>query len=664
MCRRILLSVVVVTIVAVITSLLSMQCSFGKCGSNKQPSEPVPSQPETPSTSTEEETTTQSGEVATPPSTLPATSTETSTPSTVTTPPSNEEISTTSTPAAAEEERKRRKAEKQRRIYEDARRKRIESTHRVNQLIERDNVGPIDGNRKTRTIDYKSISEKAANIESSILNQSININDKEEFQSTTPPEKPVKKELGIALRRDNDKWIPNPEKAKGNESRETKVIAELYEKEGGKWVKTNEKRIITFTFDKNSKEKGECVNSYKRLRGYDLKFYQSKNPTMNCKVGRLIKGSAETKSTVSKKTVVVSCKDFGAFSKISATAVDCVPLKNINGKIFEVKSNAVTVPKDDNNNQIADAYEDRVGQHPKATDDNDNKPEGNGFDGDGLSAYEEYRGFRVKKKHRRTSWLNKDLFIYNTTGIETNTFAVKSGFTCWEVKRGELSPERRINFYGEYAQIVKQHGLIMKRGTPSPPGADGSTTTKTKTNGPPGNVIAVIINPDTKAPVTTATHELGHATGLPHHGPQHGKFSLLVFFPMDASEDFKEDVMRKIRARNEGTSVSSMVVGVDSICGQPLNNIFYLYTPGTTLSGDEFCYMRYQHSKAAVYFDFRGFFMPEFECPNDSGQFNRFCDSMAGTGFNAGGRCAGDAIKPGGNCKSKFVVSDLYKGGN
>ncbi len=79
MYRRILLSALVVTVVAVITnSALSIKCSFGKCGSSKQPSEPVPSQPETPSTSTKEETTTQSGE-GTPPTSTTTLPTETST---------------------------------------------------------------------------------------------------------------------------------------------------------------------------------------------------------------------------------------------------------------------------------------------------------------------------------------------------------------------------------------------------------------------------------------------------------------------------------------------------------------------------------------------------------------------------------------------------------
>jgi hypothetical protein len=65
--------------------------------------------------------------------------------------------------------------------------------------------------------------------------------------------------------------------------------------------------------------------------------------------------------------------------------------------------------------------------------------------------------------------------------------------------------------------------------------------------------------------------------------------------------------------------------------------------------------MRYTHDYNIVY-RVKGQIQHHGE-PRETVPFTRFCNSNAGTGFNSGGRCAGNATL--GNCQSQFIVSDL-----
>ena len=63
----------------------------------------------------------------------------------------------------------------------------------------------------------------------------------------------------------------------------------------------------------------------------------------------------------------------------------------------------------------------------KPTEDKDSMPAGNQYAGDGLSAYEEYRGFMVHGKHRRTDWKLKDVFIWDRDSMGLGDFPFASG---------------------------------------------------------------------------------------------------------------------------------------------------------------------------------------------------------------------------------------------
>lgn len=117
-------------------------------------------------------------------------------------------------------------------------------------------------------------------------------------------------------------------------------------------------------------------------------------------------------------TIEVNCYDYGAYGKLSVTAT------TQSGKTLTARiegyagQTALTLPLDQNNNRIADAWETGEGidiSNPKY--DAEPEPAGQAFPGDGLSFYEEYRGFQVSGVYQRLSPLKKDLFVRDENGL-------------------------------------------------------------------------------------------------------------------------------------------------------------------------------------------------------------------------------------------------------
>ena len=86
----------------------------------------------------------------------------------------------------------------------------------------------------------------------------------------------------------------------------------------------------------------------------------------------------------------IKATDYGAWGTVHADVL-------LDGKWKDATFNGKTsmeVPYDLDGNHIADPWEEEHGAKGKAADaDDDEKPEGNGFKGDGLTNYEEYPGF-------------------------------------------------------------------------------------------------------------------------------------------------------------------------------------------------------------------------------------------------------------------------------
>ena len=100
----------------------------------------------------------------------------------------------------------------------------------------------------------------------------------------------------------------------------------------------------------------------------------------------------------------------------------------------------VPLPQDEDDNYIADQWQRE--QHLSSCDgleDEDYKPEG-ATKGDGLSLYEEYRGFMIMSKHERLNPRKKDLFIYDPDQLVENSFFEKAvdPIKVWYVRKEQI----------------------------------------------------------------------------------------------------------------------------------------------------------------------------------------------------------------------------------
>jgi hypothetical protein len=178
-------------------------------------------------------------------------------------------------------------------------------------------------------------------------------------------------------------------------------------------------------------------------------------------------------------TVKVFSHDYGGIGQLRAKAT--VNGQEVQATVKGTADQVARIPLDDDQNGLPDdgwkAGRTRVrSQGLMKTDDDDMTPTGNGTAGDGLTVFEEYRGFMADGKHRRTDPEKKDLFILSElqnlpedAGIED---ADHLPLEVHELKRGEINVNTRLinpnkansGFGGTIVNSVDQQALHVKDG--------------------------------------------------------------------------------------------------------------------------------------------------------------------------------------------------------
>lgn len=134
--------------------------------------------------------------------------------------------------------------------------------------------------------------------------------------------------------------------------------------------------------------------------------------------------------------VTLICDDYGGFTTPSATDGVVTP--------------GFRLPEDGANNNWLPSVGWYVPTGPAASDqgaagdDGDSSPTGNSDPGDGLSAFEEFRGFMTLGTHIRTSPANKDVFVYSQFVTEGLGDAWDLPVTLHQIAADELDGFRRI----------------------------------------------------------------------------------------------------------------------------------------------------------------------------------------------------------------------------
>ena len=423
----------------------------------------------------------------------------------------------------------------------------------------------------------------------------------------------------------------------------------------------------------SSREKGICMN-YPAFEEADEKpdlIFDStlfKHPPENQSFysNELIKSKEDEGQNY---FATITSYDYGSFGSLKTKV-----FINVNGKklppVFahfkDDKADTVSIPYDKNQNQIADEWEKQMGILDKDLSghgDSDDFPKDLNEDylGDGLSNYEEYRGFSENHKHIRTDPTKRDVMICDQ--IKKNTekgigmfqiatgLVVHSKFAKEEFGKktpgglpGEaakatefgISPveyDRTVNFNNDKRfNLTDQHGILMMASKESLGAAEAVAKSGVLIGTPKDYYFLVItadfdpaqwqtlkgtmddkgnvtVDPNAKSNIfideysVAIAHEMLHCVNVLHHGDiDPGKVIWSV------SEDKKHILESSLDEKGNKTGTLTIYPIWDDAQGTPVstsdeiwkNGPIKLYVGGIhgQHSGYENCLMRYDCADA------------------------------------------------------------------
>jgi hypothetical protein len=341
-------------------------------------------------------------------------------------------------------------------------------------------------------------------------------------------------------------WLPRgtPTGAAGSR---LKVTARLQSRDGSRVVAKVEN--FSFTLNGTSREPGLCLN-FPRLAAAgaeapaapDLKFMPGGETDAERQQLDML-GSTNDDGQPYAETRI-DCFDFGAWSDLTVTA-ELNDGRVITGHLKGDQSIIVIpLPKRSGGSYIADAWKTAHGITAGDTDDAEKLPSVGKAPGDGLTLYEEYRGFIENGKHLEGDPQKIDFFVRNYIGGDARPgielFGELTGAEVHHRLRGtEFDPTRRVMNANRHQgpHRVDQHGVYVR----TEAGRDGATAVfnQAGVRGRPKLCTGIFVQPrEAETSLTTSenvpaadlifaydraiVHELLHAVGVEHHG--HGDY--------------------------------------------------------------------------------------------------------------------------------------------
>ncbi len=433
------------------------------------------------------------------------------------------------------------------------------------------------------------------------------------------------------------------------------LIAKLQAKGGG----TTEVKALYWIWELTncSKEPGYLMNAplTNASKEFDLKLE-------NLAEGVLVPDATgqrlESKpGEFTQSTATIASYDWGAFGTVKVTAV-MPDLSRIVGYLDGDPSQTdVRLPKRSASSSIADKWKQDNGIQSLADNsDNEIDPPGDNNPGDGLTLYEEYRGFLIDGQRVEGDTKKKDFFLVNRAGAfylsGFRLFQSLSGLKVhYTLKGSELSAARVINFnYGAGAHNGDQHGVIIV-----PIAADAGYAEAQGGPGTPKSITQVVapqLLPDAASTwinymASSVAHELFHCVNVYHHGDAKSKFGT---FYRDSATNTTLFQGRPAQVLNESGDAYPLPADTELT--------IQLGVEGDTHVGNDSCLMRYD--------DARGYFSKSdgsviYLVDAEPAGFS-LCTDGKGTGVNDANRLPqaryGDSVQGRGDCRDQILVND------
>jgi hypothetical protein len=338
----------------------------------------------------------------------------------------------------------------------------------------------------------------------------------------------------------------------------------------------------------------------------------------------------------------------------------------------------VRLPKRSADSFIADAWKRDSGAKGAENADEDDAPMGDGVNGDGLTLYEEYRGWYERGAHRSGDPKVKDYFVYNEAG-ETGRDGMrvlqsKSGLAVHELLATEFDLDSRIiNRNGSRGpHVVDQHGVWLKFDFANAAGEGISEAYGGP--GTPGKISHIGLTPQlwriniqygSQEGASITAHELLHAVNVLHHGEEDRRnvtWSVSLGFLFQnigpQESDTKGYKGTNILVFEEsGLDVTQRWI---NLIGEGHSYHVWLGMPHGEHSGFEDCIMRYDVADA---YPATGHVNDRLYIPYAQENIGmNICTTQDGVGFNATSHAPQSryfsASPKRGNCASQIRVTD------
>ncbi|HKO50995.1 MAG TPA: hypothetical protein VJV79_24975, partial [Polyangiaceae bacterium] len=375
-------------------------------------------------------------------------------------------------------------------------------------------------------------------------------------------------------------------------------------------------------------------------------------------------------------TIKVEPYDWGGWSTLSVTAY-LADGRSVKGKLRGAAEPDARLPKRAKDSLVSDHWKLRNGVSDQADEaDDDSSPEGDGTPGDGLTLYQEYRGFYDGNEHLdKVDPKVKDFFVLNSARAATLPgilrFKAISGLDVhFQLTEEELPASRIINANRRVGpSVTDQHAVILK--------IDGGLENKAKAFGGPGNPKKIthvglmkdweslrlpLVSSNGEYFALIVAHELFHCVNVYHHGD----IDIDIAWGVGLDEATKEKALFELRRDGRSTPIHVLNEYSTDVTSNTIDEISRL-SPAARLvkmgvdngqhSGDDACVMRYSNSEAyESKFDSTARYIVK-ERPGTG-----LCQSPAGFGVNDSSRDPhsryGDAADLRGNCRDQVLVTD------